>query len=113
MAIDRVEELDVYRRAFQGAMNIFEQSKQWPKVERYALTDQIRRSSRAVCANVSEAWRKRRYPKHFISKLSDADAEASETRTWLRFAHSCEYLDEQPFKNWTRNTTESVADSFA
>ena len=98
MAIDRVEELDVYRRAFQGAMNIFGQSKQWPKVERYALTDQIRRSSRAVCANVLEAWRKRRYPKHFISKLSDADAEASETRTWLRFAHSCEYLDEQPFK---------------
>lgn len=74
MAIERVEELDVYRRAFQAAMDIFERSKQCPKVERYALTDQVRRSSRAVCADLSEAWRKRRYPKHFVGKLSDADA---------------------------------------
>jgi four helix bundle protein len=98
MDIERVEDLDVYRTAFRAAMDLFERSKQWPKVEQYALTDQIRRSSRAVCANLSEAWRKRRYPKHFVSKLSDADAEASETRTWLRFAHSCEYLDEEPFR---------------
>jgi len=98
MAIERVEDLQVYRTAFQAAMEIFEQSQEWPKVERYALTDQIRRSSRAVCANLSEAWRKRRYPKHFVSKLSDADAEASETRTWLRFTLSCEYLDEESFE---------------
>ena len=98
MAIERGEDLKVYRSAFQEAMDIFEQSKQWPKVERYALTDQIRRSSRAVCANLSEAWRKRRYPKHFVSKLSNADAEASETRTWLRFARSCEYLEDEPFR---------------
>ena len=97
MAIERVEDFEVYRSAFKGTMAIFDHSKQWPKVERYALTDQIRRSSRAVCANVSEAWRKRRYPKHFVSKLSDADAEASETRTWLRFAHSCDYLGTNAF----------------
>lgn len=98
MAIERVEDLKVYRSAFQAAMDIFEQSKQWPKVERYALTDQIRRSSRAVCANLSEAWRKRRYPRHFVSKLSDADAEAAETRTWLRFACACDYLDTEAFE---------------
>lgn len=98
MAIERVEELDVYRTAFQASVNVFDRSKQWPKVERYALTDQIRRSSRAVCANLSEAWRKRRYPKHFVSKLSDADAEANETRTWLRFARACEYLDVDAFE---------------
>ena len=80
-------------------MRIFEASKGWPKVERYALTDQIRRSSRAVCANVAEAWRKRRYEKHFISKLSDADAEAAETRTWLRFAKQCGYLDADDFQD--------------
>ncbi|PSQ98056.1 MAG: four helix bundle protein [Bacteroidetes bacterium SW_7_64_58] len=99
MAIERVEDLEVYRTAFKTAMELFERSKEWPRVERYALTDQVRRSSRAVCANLSEAWRKRRYPKHFVSKLSDADAEASETRTWLRFARSCEYLDPEIFES--------------
>ena len=98
MAIERVKDLEVYRTAFKAAMEVFERSKEWPKAERYALTDQIRRSSRSVCANLSEAWRKRRYSKHFVSKLSDADAEASETRTWLRFAHSCDYLDEKGFE---------------
>ena len=71
MAIDDFEELRVYRTAYRQAMSIFEYSKQWPKVERYALTDQIRRSSRGVCSNIAEAWSKRRYPNHFISKLSD------------------------------------------
>ena len=99
MAIERVEDLDVYRTAFRAAMDIFDRSKEWPKVERYALTDQIRRSSRAVCANLAEAWRKRRYPKHFVSKLSDADAEANETRTWLRFARTCEYLGPDAFES--------------
>ena len=87
----------MYRAGFRGAMRIFEASKGWPKVERHSLVDQIRRSSRAVCANVAEAWRKRRYEKHFISKISDADAEAAETRTWLRFANQCGYLDSEDF----------------
>lgn len=98
MAIERVEDLEVYRTAFRASMDIFDRSKQWPKVERYALTDQIRRSSRAVCASLSEVWRKRRYPRHFVSKLSDADAEATETRTWLRFALACEYLNDDAFE---------------
>lgn len=74
-------------------MTLFEHSKAWPKEERYALTDQVRRSSRAVCANLSEAWAKRRYPRHFASKLSDAHAESEETLTWLRFAERCGYLE--------------------
>lgn len=97
MAVKRVEELRVYKRGFKAAMQIYGFSKRWPKEERYALTDQIRRSSRAVCANLAEAWRKWRYPRHFISRLSDADAEAAETRTWLRFAHKCGYLDDTAF----------------
>ncbi|WP_432280802.1 four helix bundle protein [Rubrivirga litoralis] len=74
-------------------MALFEQSKRWPKEEQYALTDQVRRSSRSVCANLSEAWAKRGYPRHFASKLSDAHAEAEETLTWVRFAERCGYLD--------------------
>ena len=97
MAISRVEQLRVYRQGFEAAMEIFELSKAWPVEERYALTDQIRRASRAVCANLAEGWRKRRYPKHFVSKLSDADAEAAETRTWLRFARQCGYLNSDQF----------------
>ncbi len=91
MRVDRVEELRVYRRAFEAATEVFEWSKRWPREERYALTDQVRRSSRSVCANLSEAWAKRRYPKHFVSKLSDAHGEAEETLTWLRFAVRCGY----------------------
>ena len=71
----------MYREAFRAARQIYDQSTDWPQVGRYALTDQIRRSSRSVNANIAEAWRKRLYPKHFISKLSDADAEAAETRS--------------------------------
>lgn len=73
-------------------MEIFDRSKDWPKEEKYALTDQIRRSSRAVCSNIAEAWSKRRYERHFISKLSDAEGEACETMTWLAFARDCDYL---------------------
>ena len=91
--IDRVDQLYVYRSAFDAAMEVFDRSKSWPKEERYAMTDQVRRSSRAVCANLAEAWAKRRYPKHFVSKLSDAHAEAEETITWLRFAVCCGYCD--------------------
>ena len=96
MNVQRVTDLHVYAEAFACAMELFERSKAWPKEERYALTDQVRRSSRAVCANLSEAWAKRRYPSHFASKLSDAHAEAEETLTWLRFAERCGYLDTEP-----------------
>ena len=74
-------------------MEIFELTKSYPKEERYALTDQIRRSSRSVCANLAEAWRKRRYQRAFVSKLSDAEAEAAETQVWLEFSVKCNYLD--------------------
>ena len=79
-------ELDVYKIAFESAMRIHEISKRFPKEETYSLTDQIRRSSRSVCANIAEGWRKRRYEPAFVSKLSDAEAEAAETATWLDFA---------------------------
>jgi len=93
------EELDVYKMAFEAAMGIFEMSKKFPREETYSLTDQIRRSSRSVCSNVAEAWRKRRYEAAFVSKLSDAEAEAAETQTWLGFATHCRYLsDEQSQK---------------
>lgn len=87
--------LIVYQKAFILAMDIFELSKSFPKEETYSLTDQLRRSSRSVCINLAEAYRKRRYPKHFISKLSDADAENAETLGWLEFALSCAYISNE------------------
>ncbi len=89
------EELDVYQLAFKAAMRIFELSKGFPREETYSLTDQIRRSSRSVCSNITEAWRKRRYEAAFVSKLNDAESEAAETQTWLRFALECGYLAEE------------------
>ena len=86
-------DLEVYQIAFQAATRIFELTKRFPKEETYALTDQIRRSSRSVCANAVEAWRKRRYAAAFISKLNDAEAEAAETQVWLEFLVKCNYLD--------------------
>lgn len=86
------EELDVYRLAFDAAMKIFALTKQFPREEIYSLTDQIRRSSRSVCSNIAEAWRKRRYEAAFVSKLNDAESEGAETQTWLRFAVECGYL---------------------
>ena len=91
--IKRHVDLEVYQKAFSAAMKIFEDSKQYPKEERYSLTDQIRRSSRSVCANLAEAWRKRRYEAHWISKLSDCEAESSETQVWIQFAVECGYLE--------------------
>jgi four helix bundle protein len=85
--------LEVYKMSFDWAMRIFQANKKFPKEELYSLTDQIRRSSRSVCANLAEAWRKRRYEGAFISKLSDAEAEAAETQVWIEFAVKCEYLD--------------------
>ncbi len=98
MKIRSHRELDVYKMAFEAAMKIFELSKSFPKEETYSLTDQIRRSSRSVCSNLAEAFRKRKYPKSFISKLTDSESEAAETQTWLDFALSCSYISESVHK---------------
>jgi four helix bundle protein len=95
--VKHFRELRVYREAFDAAMQIFECSKEWPKEERYSLTDQIRRSSRSVCEQIAEAWRKRRYIAHFRSKLTDADSEAAETQSWLEFALHCGYITQTVF----------------
>jgi four helix bundle protein len=84
--------LEVYRRAFDAAMQVFQLSKGFPRSEAYSLTDQVRRSSRSVCGNLAEAWRKRRYEAAFAAKLSDAETEAAETLVWLQFAVECGYL---------------------
>ncbi len=96
--ISSVRELEVYKVAFDTAMEIFEVSKSFPKEERYSLTDQVRKSSRSVCTNLSEGWRKRRYKAVFINKLSDAAQEAAETQTWLEFALACRYIDRKVFE---------------
>jgi four helix bundle protein len=85
-------DLDVYKLSFETAMSLFEITKFFPTEERYSLTDQVRRASRSVSANITEAWRKRRYPAAFVSKLSDAEAEAAETQTWLQYAVACFYI---------------------
>ena len=92
MQISSAKDLKVYQEAYALAMEIFEISKKWPSEEKYSLTDQTRRASRSVCTNLREAWSKRRYEAHFISKLTDADGENSETDTWLDFAKDCGYL---------------------
>lgn len=97
-------ELRVYREAFDAAMRIFECSKKWPGEERYSLTGQIRRSSRSVCEQIAEGWRKRRYIAHFRSKLTDADSEAAETQSWLEFALRCGYI--------TRDVFDELDDSY-
>jgi len=91
--ITRHRDLEVYRKAMDGAMEIFELTRSFPKEETYSLTDQIRRSSRSVCANLAEAWRKRRYEKAFASKLNDVEGEAAETQVWLEFAVKCGYIE--------------------
>ncbi len=89
------EELDVYQMAFEAAMQIFTLTKDFPREETYALTDQIRRSSRSVCANIAEAWRRRRYANAFANRLNIAEAEAAETQTWLQTALTCGYLNKE------------------
>lgn len=91
------KELNVYKLAFEAARIIFHLSKKFPKEETYALTDQIRRSSRSVCANIGEGYRKRLYPKHFTSKMTDADGEATETSIWLDFALDCNYIEKKDY----------------
>ncbi|NLP58468.1 four helix bundle protein [Lutibacter sp. B1] len=86
------KKLLAYQKAFELSMEVFELTKLFPKEETYSLTNQIRRSSRAICANIAEAYRKRQYIKHFISKLTDADSENSETQVWIDFSKSCSYI---------------------
>lgn len=90
--VNSFRELEVYQRAFEIQQEIYEQSKRWPKSEGYALTDQVRRSSRSIGANIAESWAKRRYSAHFLSKLTDSDGELQETLHWLDTAFSCGYL---------------------
>lgn len=90
-------ELRVYQNAFEGAMKIFEITRSFPPEEKYSMVDQMRRSSRSVCTNLAEAWRKRRYPAHFVSKLSDSEGEADETMVWLEFSLRCNYIAEAVF----------------
>lgn len=99
-------DLLAFKKSFALAMKIFEISKSFPKEEKYSLTDQIRRSSRSVAANISEAYRKRIYPRHFISKLTDSDAENSETFTWLLFALECKYIDKETFQKLSAENLE-------
>ena len=90
-------ELEVYQNGMSLTMRVFETSKKFPAEEKYSLTDQIRRSSRSICANVAEAWRKRRYKAALILKLSDAETEATETQVWCEIAYLCDYIDKQTF----------------
>jgi four helix bundle protein len=119
--IGSVRELEVYQLAFDTAMEIFEITKSFPKEEKYSLTDQVRRSSRSVCTNLAEGWRKRRYKAVFINKLSDSEQEAAETQTWLEFTWRCNYINEEIFKRLDDKyehvfamliTMERKADSF-
>jgi len=100
------KELKVYQLAFESAREIFKISKKFPKEETYSLTDQVRRSSRSVCANIGEGYRKRLYPKHFTSKMTDADGEATETSIWLDFALDCEYINLDTHTALQNNYTE-------
>src|SRR5262245_33721645 len=99
MELKDFRDLRVYQAAFESAFEVFRLSKGWPAEERFELTSQIRRSTRSVCSNIAEAWRKRRYPASFVSKLSDSDAEAGETLVWLRFANSCGYMSEGKYND--------------
>ncbi len=102
----KFQDLLVYQKSFSLAMKIFEITKSFPKEEMYSLTDQIRRSSRSVPANIAEAYRKRVYPKHFHSKLTDSDAENSETQVWLEFALKCNYINENTHNELLNESNE-------
>ncbi len=95
MKLGGFKDLTVYKKSFELAMKVFEVSKSFPKEERYSLTDQVRRSSRSVTTAIAEAYRKRIYPAHFVSKTTDVDMENSETQVWLDFALACGYIDGQ------------------
>jgi four helix bundle protein len=92
------KDLKVYQTSYKAALKIYELSRSFPQEEKYSLTDQIRRSSRSVCANIAEAYRKRRYPKSFVAKLSDSEAEAAEVQVWLDFALSFNYIEKEIYR---------------
>jgi len=100
------KELKAYQKGFQLAMKVFEVTKTFPKEERFALIDQIRRSSRSVCSNLAEGYRKRLYVKHFVAKLSDADMENTETQVWLDFALSCTYISKDVYDTLLEESLE-------
>ena len=106
MKIETAKDLEVYKFAYELAMEIFELSKHFPSEEKYALTSQIRRSSRSVCLNLREAWAKRRYEAHFVSKLSDCDGENNETDSSLDFACSCGYISKEQHEHLTASCAE-------
>jgi four helix bundle protein len=106
VAAQTFRDLTVYKKAFNLAMEIFQVSKKFPSEEKYSLTDQIRRSSRSVCSSIGEAYRKRQYKAHFVSKSSDADMENTETRVWLDFALACEYLNKELWQNFDEKAIE-------
>jgi four helix bundle protein len=100
------KDLLAFKKGFQLAMKIYEASKSFPTEEKYSLIDQIRRSSRSTCANIGEGYRKRRYPAHFISKLSDADMENTETQVWIEFSFSCGYISQTTKNEWDQDSIE-------
>jgi four helix bundle protein len=102
----RFQDLLAYKKSFELAMSIFNISKGFPTEEKYSLTDQIKRSSRSVSVNIAEATRKRRYVNHFISKLTDSDAENSETQSWLEYSLACEYINQETFDSLTSKSLE-------
>src|SRR6476620_7955749 len=106
MQIETAKDLTVYKVAYQVAMEIFEISKAFPSEEKYALTSQIRRSSRSVCLNLREAWAKRRYEPHFVSKLTDCDGENNEPDTSLDFARDCGYISREQHEELTTKCAE-------
>jgi four helix bundle protein len=102
----RFQDLLAYKKSFELAMDIYSISKNFPSEEKYSLTDQIRRSSRSVSANIAEASRKRRYEKHFISKLTDSDAENAETQVWLEYSNACNYINKSDLEVFTAKSIE-------
>lgn len=100
--------MEVYQRAFTAAMKVFEISKKFPTEEKYSMVDQLRRSSRSVCSNLAEAWRKRKYKAVFVNKVTDAMQEASEAQTWLEFSLACKYILEESFKELDREYEEII-----
>ena len=99
-------DLKVYQKAFKLAMDIFNLTKSFPDEEKYGLTSQMRRSSRSVCSSIAEAYRKRKYPAHFVSKTTDADMENSETQVWLDFSLSCKYINKQIYSDYKLRSEE-------
>ena|SRR5688572_12918462 len=106
MGAKHFKETTVYRKAFSLAMEVFEITKSFPKEEKYSLTDQMRRSSRSVCTNIGEGYRKKRYVAHFVSKITDSDAENTETGVWLDFSSACEYISPSDYARLSKESEE-------